>query len=265
MKAQDLLILNVGGFGRRLDALYVRLAADEGLREYFISNPGAVLASTVFRNFRPAPEDKVNQFNRALYSILSNPEFMAWGNEFQATVIEDAMNKFPDISDESQALRAYLIQLDRAWVHNELLTALPRFLDKEFLSAGFFRGPGGRPIPDGPDGGVGGDPCPSIPGGNGLPDFGGPCTDPGPPIGPNPVADTVVAAETAVLVVAVAVFVFAITAIDFTPRVAAQGMSRDDVRAALASIQKRMVLKGRDMRIDGKLSDFQGTEGPWPG
>jgi hypothetical protein len=32
MKAEDLLVLNLGGFGQRLDAFYSRLAADEGLR-----------------------------------------------------------------------------------------------------------------------------------------------------------------------------------------------------------------------------------------
>jgi hypothetical protein len=263
MKAEDLLVLNLGGFGQRLDAFYSRLAADEGLREYFIADPGEVLEATVFRNFKRAPKNRVNQFNRALYSVISNQDFMAWGREFQQRIFAQAQAEFPNIEDEERAVRAFLVKLDRVALHEELVAVLPRFMDREFLSASLFPGKS-LPFPDNPGGGIGGDPCTDIGGGGigGLPYF-DPCTNPAPPTGPNPIADTVVASETAVVVVAVAVFVVAVSLIDFTPRVNPVGLSREDVRIALADIQQRMVIRGQDLRNAGRLTSTELIEGSW--
>ena len=264
MKAEDLLVLNLGGFNRRLEALYKRLSEDDALREYFISDPGTVLEATVFRNFRRAPQHRVNQFNRALFAVLSNPEFMAWGGEVQREILAQAREAFPSIMDEGQAVRAYLLKLDRAALHQKLVRELPRFMDKELLSATFFAGRHGMPFPDGPGGGGLPDPCDILDGGGGgRPGLGGPCTDPAPPVGPNPIGDTVVAAETAVVVVAVAVFVFAISLIDFTPRVSAAGISKEDVRVALADVQQRLIAKASDLRRSGRLTSNEMIDGNW--
>jgi hypothetical protein len=256
MRAEDLLVLNFGGFNRRMDALFSRLTDDAALREYFIKDPGTVLDATVFRNFRRTPPNRINQFNLALYSVLSNRKFVAWGAEFQKRIIAQAREANPALEDDWQAVRAYLLNLDRAALHQELVRELPRFMDKEFLSASFLHGKRDYPYPDGPGGG-GPDPCDSLDtavGGGGHPDLGGPCTDPAPPGGPNPIGSTLVAAETAVVVLVVAVFVVAISLIDFTPRVNPAGVSREDVRVALADLQQRMVVHATELRRAERLT-----------
>jgi hypothetical protein len=262
MSLEDLLVLDKGGFGRRLEALYGRLARDTALREYFIKDPGAVLDETVFRNFPAASPKKLNQFNRALYAVLSNPEFMQWGEEFRARLIERARSTYPDLEDQNQALRAYLVRMDRRELHAELVRVLPKFMDEELAYASF--GFSGRPSPAPPGPVPLPDPCPDVPGGGG-PDLGGPCTTPRPPVGPNPIGDVVVAAETAVVVVAVAVFVVAVTMIDFTPKVSPVGLSREDVRTALASMNQKMLERAEEVRRGGALRDTATFDGPWRG
>lgn len=262
MSLEDLLVLDKGGFGRRLEALYGRLARDVALREYFIKDPGAVLDETVFRNFSPASPRKLNQFNRALYAVLSNPEFMRWGEEFRARLLKQAQSAYPDLEDHNQALRAYLVRMDRRELHAELVRVLPKFMDDElaYASFGFY----GRPSPEPPGPVPLPDPCPDVPGSGGS-DLGGPCTAPRPPIGPNPIGDVVVAAETAVVVVAVAVFVVAVTMIDFTPKVSPVGLTREDVRTALASLDQQMIERGKAVRRSGVLRDSATFDGPWRG
>jgi hypothetical protein len=119
--AEDLLVLNYPRLATRAEALFAALGASEELRDRFISDPAGVLTELVFPQSAPLAKADLESTNRLLLSLLVNPRFMRWAEEWQKEHAER-------IRTAGTGDRARVeVRLDMDEVHRELGEAMIRF------------------------------------------------------------------------------------------------------------------------------------------
>jgi hypothetical protein len=249
MNADELLVLNYAGFRHHVADFYARLNESAAFRELFVRDPSGAMAQTIFPGYLRFQAGHINQANRLLFSLLSNPRFVEWAEEYQTQLEQQASEAFGDIEDAEERMKAFLVTLDRGAVYSHVSDAVPRFVDREMAHALFISEPGlGYAMPD-PDGPV---ECkePTVPGKDGYP-FPKICAEPKPPApGPGSVA---VEIETFVYAVAVAAVAVVVTIVAVALESFSAGLSREDLRAVTEQLAERVHERAVDLRDRGRL------------
>ncbi|MBP2323328.1 hypothetical protein JOF56_003713 [Kibdelosporangium banguiense] len=254
MRADELLILNYSGFSRHVRSLFWNMRDSRSFTELFLRDPAGTISRKVFNGYMPPMPETLNQANRILFSVLSNPGFMEFTRNLQEEMESEARREAANegIEDFEEGLRLYATRMDRTALYNRVADGLIRNMDRELLFSMAFVDPTTRLMPD-PGGGGGGDWCPDIPEPGGkLPDL---CPDP--KVGPKgpPVGSTLAYHEVAVVTVAVALAFVVVTVIDFTPKPAPVGLTREDIAAVSNLLSDRFERRAMILREQGVLTD----------
>ena len=241
--------MNYSGFSRHVTTLFSRLDSSPSLREAFIQNPSGIMTQLVFPGYRQPSIAQVNQANRLLFSLLSNPRFMDWANRFQENLDEQVREIRRDVEDEAEAIKLLTARLDRTVLYRELMQAVQERGDLELLYSLMVRSPNRVNYIEPGSGGTG-SPCP---------DPEDPlCDDPDAPSDPiGPISDTFVASETVVVIIAVAAFFIVVTQIDATPKPTPEGLSRRDLQAVSGFFADRMRERAEQVRESGALTSLE--------
>ena len=112
MNANELLILNQGNFLGGVEELYRQLNSSPAFREQFLLDPAGVLSLTVFTEFESPTVGAINQANRILFSLLSNPKFREWAHGFQQR-ISAQIDEAAQSADRVEAIKMIVARLDR--------------------------------------------------------------------------------------------------------------------------------------------------------
>ncbi len=91
-----------------------------------------LLTVTQHSRWHPA---KINQANRLLFSLLSNPKFQEWGAQFaqkRQQEIEQIQSEY-HIQDAEDARNLFLVKLDRSKIYREIAEAFVSFSDIETI------------------------------------------------------------------------------------------------------------------------------------
>lgn len=99
LKANDRLILENSSLRIKVTALFKELDEKPELAHLFIRNPAKVLASRVLpADFAMISEKSLNRANELIYSIINNPEFVKWIEDYQLEVAGEytKTGDFPD-------------------------------------------------------------------------------------------------------------------------------------------------------------------------
>lgn len=258
MRADELLVLDYNGFGRRLARLFAGLAGSEDRRMLFLRDPTGTLAATLFNDFGPIPLGQIQFANRILFSLLSNKKFLAWAGKYQQSLEKEA-KKSTGQDNVDIALRQYLIDLDRRVLLQDFTEAAAQFADQELMLAMMSPPPGSVSTTPDPGGGDGPGPQCRLDG----EDSDGPLNlcPIGPPQRPfpSPSPGGVVYVEVAVAVVAVVLVTVVVTQIDATPRPLPTAVSRSDLKIISDTLGKHLVARAQLLRSNGSLTgDYWG-------
>lgn len=132
MPSNPLLILNYDRFSSRLQQLYTQMNASPSLQELFVRDPATVTMHTLLPDVPQPTAAALSQSNRLVYSLLSNPGFMTWAQEYQKRYEEKIATFSPDLSPPERA-KMFAATLDRDELYKELAGAVATFGDKEIF------------------------------------------------------------------------------------------------------------------------------------
>lgn len=213
--SDELLVLEYPGFAERIDHFYRRLSESAAYRELFLNDPVGVLARQTLPQFHP-DERGISIANRLLFSLLRNDRFLQWAREFQAELDEEVTRLGSELRDHpdaaAEAARVAAVRMDRGTLYSRVAQGILDHGDKSVVDALLTQ------------------------------------------TSPRDVAAAAatqrwkdwVAAETAVVVVVVAVFTFAVTMIDFTPKKPqTSSLTRDDLERLSTFLADRMAARAR--------------------
>jgi hypothetical protein len=230
MKAEELLILDRGGFSQQASELFKRLNRSASFREWLVRDPAGAIASVLFSGQQRIPAARINQGNRVLLALLSNQNFLAWSREFQGR-IQKEVEQVGKGEDAAEAARMVAATIDRSRLYREIIEASLKFMDQETLY--------GLLVVD-PDEAASGFVDRAVAG-----------------VNPALAADVAVDIETFIYaVVAVAVFLV-LTQIDINPIVAPEGLSRQDLQRVSGFVADRLTQRAQELRGSGALTTFE--------
>jgi len=134
MRRDQLLLLEFPDFSERMSEFLRELEQNPSLQQLYIRDPGGVLSRSVFKDQPAPPTSALNQGNRLLFALLSNPGFMAWADEYGERLSARALKQFPEL-DPDQAARAHAATLRPDEVYSDLIDAALKNIDRELLAA----------------------------------------------------------------------------------------------------------------------------------
>lgn len=219
-RPQDLLILNYPSFSERAEELFTRLNESEALAMLFVENPSAVITEIMFKEQIPLSSAQVNQCNRLLFSMLTNPGFMGWASTYQKT-LEGQVKTAKDRVESDKLLTA---TLDRGRIYTDVVEAFQKYVDKELLYSMMITDPEQKV---------------------------GPISSRVAP--PTPQWQPVYV-EIFVAVAAVVAVVVVVTQIDATPYRDRAGITREDLRRVSEFISDGLKARARQLRDSGALT-----------
>ncbi|GEM_PF-2659665 len=249
MRADDLLVLDYAGFSRHTALFYKKLEA-ASFRELFVRDPAGVLFDSLFPGYKSPTPGKINQANRMLFSLLSNPKFMDWSKGFQKKLEETAQRAAPQ-EKPGEAIKLYTVQVDRAKLYQEILEATRSFADVEFFHSAFIADPDDNPcgtvprpipLPNPPQPPV---PWPDI---SIMPRFGGN-------------EDVAVEVETLIYAVAVAAVAVVVTVVAVAGMPAVEILSRQDLAKVTGIAAEHLQARAQGLRESGKLTSHEAIRG----
>jgi pyruvate-formate lyase-activating enzyme len=132
-QAAELLVLASEGLARNAEALFQELSRSSVARERFLSDSAGVLAEWELLGDRPGarPRDaRIGQAGRLLFSLLDNPEFVAWGRQLQERM-GGQVEEITESGDPTEALRRLVAALDRGRLYREIDQATRGCSDRE--------------------------------------------------------------------------------------------------------------------------------------
>lgn len=128
----DLLVIQGKNVSDRLKALYGEFQADPERLQSFIDNPTGLVLRHVLPELAPSvPTQRISNSNKLLFSVLKNPDFAAWLQEYQSNLSAE-LDK-PE--NQNKTLREIL---PREKFLEDLSTAMIDKGDKELIK-GFLR------------------------------------------------------------------------------------------------------------------------------
>jgi len=134
MRAEELLILNYRGYSPRLEGLFQKLHTAPSFREIFVKDPAGVFAKEAFPEHNLSP-GQINQGNRLLFSLLSNPKFMEWRKRFEEK-IQEQVKEAGEKENPAEAARRLIARRDRSQVYKGIAQASLEFIDLAIIHSG---------------------------------------------------------------------------------------------------------------------------------
>ena len=237
MRSEEMLVLNYRNFSSRLESLFGSLGKSPAALESFARDPAGVFGKHVFPEHNVSAGE-LNQANRVLFSLLSNPRFLDWSKKFEQK-IRDQLKKVGKKVDSAEAIKQLTATLDRAELYKEIAKATLSFADLELIYS--------MTVID-----------PDV--------IRGVLRDPFPPIGPDPLgcdlASVAVEIETFVYAVAaVAVFVVAVAAVAVIPAASVlENVSREDLRRVSNFMTTQLLAHANEVRLSGSLTSVDAAK-----
>lgn len=228
MRADELLVLNYPNLKKRLQELYLRLNDSVAFQSLFLNDPAGILSKTLMYDYNHPPQAVINQANRLLYALLSNPKFMEWAKKFQARIEKQAI-EISNVDDPDEALRQMTVLFDRNELYNELIEGIQKYGDVEMIFSLISMDPDKGKKPPVLD--VAGRPQ---------------------------IYDTAVEVETLIYaLVAAAVFAIAVAAVFIGMGAVPDGVSREDLKRLSDHISKEFADRAYKLRNSGKLKSVK--------
>src|SRR5262245_60096898 len=104
MRSEDLLILGYDGFSERTAHFFRGLNESRALQELFLRDPAGTLSAEVLPPGKMPAAARLNQANRILFSLLSNPNFTSWSEQYQKG-LEAEMADIVALKDPSEEFK----------------------------------------------------------------------------------------------------------------------------------------------------------------
>jgi hypothetical protein len=140
MRPSELLILNYDGFNDRVEALFEQLTTSPSARELFLKDPASLVAKVVLPSGDQPRAAELAQANRILFSLLSNPKFIAWAKEFREE-LDSEIKQAAELDDPAEALKHLAVVLDRPEIYRRITSAAVKYCDKELMHNLLLPGP----------------------------------------------------------------------------------------------------------------------------
>lgn len=132
MRADELLILNYRNFSERVGNLYSQLDKSTAMKELLSKNPVGLINKFLFSEYNVSAGE-INQGNRLLFSLLSNPKFLKWSERFEEQIKEE-LKQIPEKEyDENERVKMLFAKLDRSKLYQQLAQATLEFGDFETI------------------------------------------------------------------------------------------------------------------------------------
>jgi len=132
MKADELLILDQDNFSSRVSSFTTSIQGSQAAQQLFLKNPVGNIRKYIFPDSPSAPVAQINQGNRLLLSMLSNPRFMEWSDQFQERLESQARELSPSDNPEER-MKMLVASFDRTQIYREVVDAVQEFGDRELL------------------------------------------------------------------------------------------------------------------------------------
>jgi hypothetical protein len=239
MRAEQLLILDRDEFAERAKGLFNQIQTSAGYREYFVANPVGVIHEAIFGGSSSLDHAGINQGNRILFSLLSNPRFVEWARTFEEQIDHEVVQALE--SGDKDALRLIATRLHRDKLYPEVIKSIFEFGDPELLYSVTVRDP---------DDPLRNQTVRIAPG-------------PGPIIGHGPISDAYVCVETFVYAVgAVAVFVAAVIAVVLERSFGSpfENLTRADLLRVSQFVANGLRERAQAVRNAGYLTSFRSAQ-----
>lgn len=129
MSATERLVLNQNNFAERTFAFYRKMNTSPNFMKKVVEDPARIMAEELFAGEDLPSVGEINQANRILFSLLSNPKFIEWSKDFEERMASQVKQE----GDNIEALNRVVRNLDRSQLYNEIASAAQQFIDKEWI------------------------------------------------------------------------------------------------------------------------------------
>ena len=135
MANTDLLVFDYEKLDERSIHLFDQLKRSEVLRAEFISNPAGVLGREVLQGRKLTSPLEIDQANRLLFSLLSNPRFWVWAGRYQRRIWAELRRANIKGRTPAEVKRLALLILSKRRIYHDLAVGMREFGDAELYRA----------------------------------------------------------------------------------------------------------------------------------
>lgn len=135
MQGQSPLILDFAGFSKRLDSFLEQANQSSSVKNNMIQNPVGTLSQVALPGSPPPDNATLSEANRLLFSLLSNPHFMSWAQQYEQSFDSAFQSYMQSGMSEEDAAKKVGADLNPGKLLQDLSNAAAQFGDPALVNA----------------------------------------------------------------------------------------------------------------------------------